>query len=126
MTLLAASSGQKKQEPQFDPNPEVVHEMPLRPYTVLHDLLPFCSDAGCRVEVEGARLIVLRSDDPRQTHHPIEAMPTRKIYARGQTLAWEINPKVQWAESWYINPNTGSKEKAWARAVEFVGKVVKS
>jgi hypothetical protein len=126
MTLFAASPGQKKQEPQFDQNPEIIQEMPVRPYTVLHEPLPFYSDAECRVEVPGARLIVVRSDDPRQTHHPIECMPTRKTYAKGQTLSWDINHKVQWAESWYVDPDTGNKERAWLRAVEFVGKVVKA
>jgi hypothetical protein len=122
---LSESSRQKKQEPEFDPNPGVIQEMPVRPYTVLHDLLPFYSDAECRVEVQGARLIVVRSDDPRQTHHPIECIPTRKIYAKGQTLLWDINHKAQWEESWYVHPDTGNKEKAWVRAVEFNGKVVK-
>ena len=124
MFLLAAQS-QNDQAPEFDPNPEETHDMPVRPYTVLHDLLPFYSDPDCRVEVKGARLVVLRSDDPRQTHHPIECMPTRKTYSKGQTLRWEINHKLQWEESWYVNPDTGSKEKAWARAVEFIGLVVK-
>lgn len=125
MSLLSALSGRKKAAPIFDPNPEVTRGMPARPYTVLHDLLPFYSDPECRVEVQGARLLVLRSDDPRQNHHPVECMPTRKRYTRGQTLVWDIDRKLQWEDSWYVNPETGRKEKAWARAVEFIGKVVR-
>jgi len=123
MSLITARF-RKKPEPEFTPVPEKTHEMPVRPYTVLHDLRPFYSDPECRVEVRDARLVVLRADDPRQTHHPVECMPTRLIFSKGQTLQWEINHKRQWEEAWYINPDTGQKEKAWARAVEFVGKVV--
>ncbi len=125
MSLLTALFS-KKGEPVFDPNPGETHEMPERPYTVLHDPLPFYSDPECRNQVSNARLIVLRSDDPRQKHHPIECMPTRKNYRKGQTLVWDINHKLQWEESWYINPDTGGKERAWARAVEFIGKVVRT
>ncbi len=126
MSLPDAQSGRNQQKPGFDPNPGVIQEMPVRPYTVLHDLLPFYSDSNCQVEVQDARLVVLRSDDLRQDHHPIECIPTRKIYSKGQTLLWDVNPKRQWEESWFVNPETGIKEKAWARSVEFVGKVVKS
>ncbi len=126
MSLIAALFRKKPSEAEFDPRPEEVHEMPVRPYTLLHDPLPFYSDPECRAEIEGARLVVLRSDDPRQKHHPIEYMPTRKLYSKGQTLVWDINPKRQWEEAWYINPDSGRKEKAWARAVEFIGKAVKS
>ena len=124
MSIFSALLGRKKAVEIFDPNPEVIHEMPARPYTVLHDLQPFYSDAECRLEVQGARLVVLRSDDPRQKQHPVECVPTRKRYARGQILMWEINHKLQWEDAWYVNPETGKKEKAWTRAVEFLGRIV--
>jgi len=104
----------------IDPNPEVIHEMPIRPYLVLHADLPFFSDPDCTREVKDARLVVIRSEDPRQEHHPVECMPTRKRYEVGQILRWEINHKKQWGDSWYVNPATGLKEKAWARAVELI------
>ncbi len=125
MFLLAVLPGRKNQEPEFDPNPIEIHEMPIRPYMVLYNPVPFYADPECQIEVRGARLVVLRSDDPRQSHHPIECMPTRKNYAKGQTLLWDINPKLQWEEAWYVNPDTGDKERAWSRAVEFIGKLVK-
>jgi hypothetical protein len=125
MSSQIAKSGRNQQNTSFDPYPEETQEMPVRPYTVLHDLLPFYSDSDCREEVQGARLVVLRSDDPRQSHHPTECMPTRKLYSKGQILLWDINGKQQWEESWYLNPETGVREKAWIRSVEFVGKVMK-
>ncbi len=123
MSILKALFSSKPPEPVFDPNPDAVRAMPARPYRVLHAGLPFYSDAECNTEVKDARLIVLRSEDPKQDHHPVECMPTRKIYAKDQVLQWEINHKRQWAESWYVNPDTGHSEKAWTRAVEFLGKV---
>ena len=126
MSILTAMRRKKAPEPEFSPEPEITREMPVRPYTVLHELLPFYSDPDCRNEVKTARLVILRSDDPRQTHHPVECMPTRKNYEKGQTLVWDISHKLQWEEAWYVNPDIGNKEKAWARAVEFLGKLVTS
>jgi hypothetical protein len=123
MSLLKALFSSKPEEPPFDPKPEIVSKMPARPYRVLHAGLKFYSDPECKSEVKDATLAVLRADDPMQTHHPIECMPTRKIYAKDQILQWDINHKVQWDHSWYVNPDTGHSEKAWTRAVEFVGKL---
>ena len=126
MSLLSALLGRKTQEPAFDPKPGEVLLMPERPYRVLHVGVPFYSDPECSSKVTDAYLVVLCSEDPKQSHHPIECMPTRKHYEQGQVLRWEINPKRQWTDSWYINPETGSKEKAWTRAVEFLGDVVRT
>ena len=70
----------------LDQQPGETTEMPTRPYTVLHANLPFYVDPDCRIAAGGASLIVLRCDDPKQTHHPIECMPTTYRYAAGQTV----------------------------------------
>ncbi len=126
MSLLGALFGHKSNETVFDPTPDVVRKMPARPYLVLQADLPFYSDPECKVEVKGARLVVLRSEDPKQQHHPVECMPTRKIYTKGQILRWEINHKLQWEEAWYHDPDSGTIQRAWSRAVEFLGKVVEA
>ena len=125
MSLLSALFRRKPVDPVFDPEPGETSEMPVRPYRVLHADLSFYSDPECTLEVQGARLVVLRSEDPRQQHHPTECMPTRKHYQKDQLLRWDINHKIQWGDAWYVNPKSGSKEKAWVRAVEFIGLVVK-
>ena len=125
MSLLSSLFRRKPVETVFDPKPKETSEMPVRPYRVLHAGLPFYSDPECACEVLGARLVVLRSEDPRQQHHPIECMPTRKHYEKDQVLSWDINHKIQWEDAWYVNPESGNKEKAWVRAVEFIGMVVK-
>lgn len=126
MSLLSALLGRKAPESVFDPKPEEVFEMPERPYRVLHAGVPFYSDPECSSKVTDAHLVVLLSEDPKQSHHPVEYMPTRKRYEKGQILRWEINPKRQWTDSWCVNPETGNKEKAWTRAVEFLGDVVRT
>ncbi len=125
MSLLSALFGRQNTEPDFDPKPGEVFKMPERPYRVLHTGLPFYSDPECKSKVTDANLVVLLSEDPKQSHRPVECMPTRKCYEQGQLLRWDINPKRQWTDSWYVNPETGSKEKAWTRAVEFLGVVVR-
>ena len=125
MSLLSALFRRKAIAAVFDPKPGETSNMPVRPYRVLHPDLLFFSDPECKLEVQGARLVVVRSEDPRQQNHPVECMPTRKHYEKDQLLRWEINPKIQWEDAWYVNPESGIKEKAWVRAVEFIGLVVK-
>ena len=123
MSLLRALFGGKKQEAPFDPNPGSVETMPARPYRVLHTDLPFYADAECRIQVRGARLIVLQCEDSLQKQRTIECMPAVKDYRQGQIVQWDTNHKLLWDDAWYVNPESGSREKAWARAVEFVGRV---
>ncbi len=124
MSLLGALFRRKPAEAPFDPNPEFTDRVPVRPYRVLHADLPFYSDKDCRTEVQGARLVVLHCEDPRQRQRTIECMPVLKNYRKGQTVCWELNNKNIWEEAWYINPDTGVSEQAWVMAVEFCGKVV--
>ncbi len=124
MSLLSALFRGKQPEVPFDPNPGIADFMPVRPYRVLRADLPFYSDPHCKSEIQGARLIILRCEDPRQKHETTECMPTLKKYRDGQLVLWEINPKQQWEQAWYVNPGTGQREKAWSLAVEFNGRVV--
>jgi len=110
--------------PPDNPEPEETTSMPARPYRVLHADLPFYSDSKCEKEVQGARLVVLRCEDPEQNQKTIECMPVVKKYRQGQIVSWDLNNKRMWEHSWYRNPDSGEVERAWAQAVEFTGKVV--
>ncbi|HTY64278.1 MAG TPA: hypothetical protein VMG30_18660 [Acidobacteriota bacterium] len=123
---MALFSGRKKSDvPEvFDPNPEVIHAMPARPYRVLYADLAFYADAECKRQVNDARLVVIRSEDPKQQHQIQECLPTRKKYQIGQIVDWGLNNKMIWQDNWYINPETGKAEMAWVQAVEFTGKIV--
>jgi hypothetical protein len=123
MSLLAALFRPKQPEEPFNPDPGEMDAMPVRPYRVLHADLPFYSDPECKIEVPGARLIVLQCEDSRQKQRTIECMPTMKRYRKGQLVRWDINHKQQWEKAWYINPDTGQSERAWALAMEFLGPV---
>ena len=112
-------------EETVDPNPGETQTMPARPYKVLHSNLPFYSDAECRNEVKGARLVVLRCEDPRQEHHPVECLPTTKTYSPGLTVCWDLNKEAIWQTAYYRNPDTGKAERAWSRSVEFAGRIVR-
>ena len=105
--------------------PEETTSMPARPYRVLHADLPFYSDSKCEKEVQGARLVVLRCEDPDQKQKTIECMPVVMNYRVDQIVTWDLNNKKMWELSWYRNPDTGQVERAWAQAVEFSGKIVK-
>jgi hypothetical protein len=123
---MAWFSGRKRSDVAevFDPIPGGIDRMPLRPYRILHTDLPFYSDPECKKRIEGAQLIVLISEDPRQQHQVQECMPTRKRYRAGQLVQWDLNNKQVWQNCWYRNPETSKAEIAWTQAVEFVGKVV--
>jgi hypothetical protein len=46
-----------------------------------------------------------------------------KDYRQDQIVQWEINHNRLWDEAWYMRPESGAKEKAWTRSVEFVGRI---
>jgi hypothetical protein len=123
---MALFPGRKSSEVSevYDPNPEVISTMPARPYRVLYADLAFYSDPECKKPVDGARLVVLRSEDPKQQHQVQECMPARKMYGIGQIVEWDLNNKRIWQNNWYINPETGKAEMAWVQAAEFTGRVV--
>jgi hypothetical protein len=123
---MALFFGRKRPEAAevFDPNPGIVDVMPARPYRVLYADLALYSDPECRKKVDDARLVVLRTEDPRQQHQVQECMPTRKNYKVGQLVDWDLNNKKIWQDNWYVNPETGKPEPAWVQAVEFTGRVV--
>jgi hypothetical protein len=125
MSLFAALFRRRPRPEVFDPEPETVSEMPARPYRVLHAGITFFSDPECRVPVPDAHLLILRCEDPVQQHHPIEWIPSRKNYRAGDMVQWDINSKQQWTESWFVHPESGNRERAWMRSVEFAGKVVR-
>lgn len=114
----------RKKTAIFSPVPDITHEMPERPYLVLHADQRFFADPNCKIEVPDARLVMLRCEDPRQKQKTIENMPTRKNYQGGQLVTWEINNKKTREACWYRSPETGKIELAWSHAVEFIGKVI--
>jgi hypothetical protein len=123
--MALVSSRANESSDVFDPNPGFIERMPARPYRVLAADLPFYSDPECKSEVAGARLVLLKSEDPKQKHQIQECMPTRMNYKAGQLVRWDLNNKNMWQGCWYRNPDSNKIEKAWTQAVEFIGRLVK-
>jgi hypothetical protein len=108
-----------------DPSvPEIVDEMPAIPHRVLYADLPFYSDPECTQEVKDGRLMILEAIDPDDPIKELDVVPTRKKYAVGQLLAWDLYKDKMWETCWYRHPETGNIERAWKLHVEFIGKVV--
>jgi len=123
MSLLRSIIRRKK--PQvFNPIPDEIRKMPVRPFRVIHADLPFYSDSKCQDEIPDARLVILQCIDTIQKRNDADCMPSRKRYIQGQIVGWDLNNKKIWQSAWYRNPETAQIEKAWTQAVEFVGKVV--
>jgi hypothetical protein len=104
--------------------PGEVDEMPAIPHRVLYVDLPFYSDPECTKEVTDGRLMILEPIDPDDPIKELDAVPTRKKYAVGQLLEWDLYKDKMWDECWYRHPETGKIERAWKLHVEFIGKVV--
>ena len=123
MSLLR-SIIQRKKPQVFDPIPDEISQMPVRPFRVIHADLPFYSDANCQNQIPNARLVILQCVDTIQKRNDADCMPSRKRYKQGQIVSWDLNNKMIWQSAWYRNPETAQIEKAWAQSVEFIGKVV--
>jgi hypothetical protein len=108
----------------FDTNPGFAAAMPARPYRVLVVDVPFFSDPECKSQIDNAKLVLLKSEDPKQKHQVEEWMPTRMKYQANQLVQWDLNNKQIWQECWFKNPQSGKIEKAFIQAVEFCGKIV--
>ncbi len=103
--------------------PETTSKMPVVPYKVLINDIPFYADPQCQKEVAGARIAILRPLDP-DGFDELDIVPCRKQYAPGQYLTWNLNNKKLWEDCYYQNPLSGKVELAWTMHVEFVGLVV--
>jgi hypothetical protein len=104
--------------------PDEVDEMPAIPHRVLYVDLPFYSDPECTQETKDGRLMILEPIDPDDPVKELDVVPTRKKYAVGQLLEWDLYKDKMWEESWYRHPETGKIERAWKLHVEFIGRVV--
>lgn len=103
--------------------PETTSEVPVLPHRILHAGLPFYSDPGCSKQVSGASLYILLPLDD-DGFPMLDVVPSRKTYAVGQYVTWQLNKDLAWEECFYRNPETGQTGQAWTRHVEFVGAVI--
>jgi hypothetical protein len=82
------------------------------------------SDPECIHQIEDAKGLVLETTSSDKTKVFKRIFPTiqPKYYQVGQKVTWEWNLSRVWAETWYRDPDTNEKKKAWDSAGEFTGR----
>lgn len=95
--------------------------LPIQTTTVLHTEVPLFSDSECKLETFG-RGLILEIISPGGIKKNRIIFPTKKSwFKKGQNVSWEWDLGTVWSETWYINPETGEKTKAWLSSGEFTG-----
>jgi len=124
MGLIKKLLKRKPKEILVETVPATTDWMPVVPYRVLHNEIPFYSDPECKQEVPDAKIVILEALDPDDSYKELDVLPTLKKYEIGQLVDWNLNNKRIWEKSWYQNPETTKIERAWILHIEFVGNVV--
>ncbi len=84
------------------------------------------SDPECTNMVEGAKGLILETISPGKAEVFKRIFPTTRpeYYQRGKRVTLEWNLSRVWEQTWYIDPDTKEKKKAWDSAGEFTGRHV--
>jgi hypothetical protein len=84
------------------------------------------SDKECKKSLKGAEGVILETKTPAERSTFKRIFPTTKssYYQTGRRVTWEWNLSTRWARTWYLDPDTGEKKKAWDSANEFTGRHV--
>lgn len=84
------------------------------------------SDLECTHKIEGAKGLILETTSPGKAEVFKRIFPTTRseYYQRGRRVTWEWDLSRVWAQTWYIDPDTKKKKKAWDSAGEFAGRHV--
>jgi hypothetical protein len=82
------------------------------------------SDKECRQSLEGVDGVILETKTPAEKSTARGILPTTRLsyYQTGKGVTWEWNPSNRWGKTWYVDPDTGEKKKAWDSAIEFIGR----
>jgi len=81
------------------------------------------SDPDCTQEISDAKGLILETTSPGKAEVSKRIFPTTRsdYYQKGKQVTWEWNLSKVWQQTWYIDPDTEEKQKAWDSAGEFVG-----
>ena len=124
MGLIKKLLKRKPEQILVETVPGTIDRMPVVPYRVLHNEIPFYSDSECTQEVPDGKIVILEALDPDDSYKEHDVLPTLKEYEIGQLVDWRLDNKHVWEESWYQNPETAKIERAWILHVGFVGNVI--
>lgn len=102
---------------------KAVQAIPHEVNVVYHPGVDLYSDPGLTQKIEGARGVILETENPQKTGDALRIFPsTREHFRKGMRVSWEWSRANQWDEAWYKHPDTGEVKKAWDGALEFVGR----
>lgn len=82
------------------------------------------SDPDCTQEISDAKGLILETTSSGKAEISKRIFPTTRpeYYKKGKQVTWEWNLSKVWQPAWYIDPDTGAKQKGWDSAGEFVGR----
>ena len=103
-----------------------IKSIPHETNVVYHPGVDLYSDSECTQKVDGAKGLILETISPgkAEVFHRIFPTSRPQYYKRGNRVTWEWNLSRVWQQTWYIDPDTNKKRKAWDSAGEFVGRHV--
>lgn len=91
---------------------------------VYHPGVDLFSDETCMNKLKGVKGIILETTSPYLTTTFKRIFPTTKpsYYEKGERVTWEWDLSKSWGLTWYMDPDTNEKKKAWDSAGEFAGR----
>ena len=103
---------------------KTVKSIPHEINVVYHPGVDLFYDLECMQLVEGAKGLILETTSSGKAEVFKRIFPTTRFdyYKRGRRVTWEWDLSRVWGNTWYVNPDTGEKSKAWDSAGEFTGR----
>lgn len=91
---------------------------------VYHPGVDLFSDENCKNRLEGVKGVILEtiSADRKSIFKRIFPTTDPAYYQKEQMVSWEWSFSNKWGQTWYIDPDTDEKKKAWDNAAEFAGR----
>jgi hypothetical protein len=103
---------------------KTIKSIPHEVNVVYHPGVDLYSDRECTHKMEDAKGLILETTSPGKAEVFKRIFPTTRpeYYQRGRRVAWEWDLSRVWARTWYVDPDTKEKKKAWDSAGEFTGR----
>ncbi len=100
-----------------------LQSLPRESNWVYHPGVEIFSDSECKVKIDNAKGIILKSQSPSGAKTFYRIFPTtRKNYIKGNKVSWEWSFKNRWSSAWYKDPDSGEVKPAWSSSAEFTGR----
>lgn len=101
-----------------------IKSIPHEVNVVYHPGVDLYSDSECTRRIDDAKGLILETTSPGKAEVFKRIFPTTRAeyYQRGRRVTWEWDLLRVWQQTWYIDPDTKEKRKAWGSAGEFAGR----